>query len=90
MDLNMTEEKILSLLTPIFHEVFDDDELVPTRTMTAADVDTWDSLSHIRLIVAVEGYFNIRFTSAEVASFENVAAFVASIRQKLGARGRDG
>jgi len=79
----MTEQNILERLTPIFREVFDDDELLPNPAMTAADVDTWDSLSHIRLIVAAEAEFGIKFTSAEVGNFENVGAFVRSIQGKM-------
>jgi len=82
----MANQDILNDLAPIFHEVFDDDNLVPVPEMTAADVDTWDSLSHIRLIVAVEEHFGIRFTSAEVSGFGNVGAFAASIASKLAAK----
>jgi acyl carrier protein len=82
----MANENILKELQPIFCDVFDDDDLVPSEEMTAADVDTWDSLSHIRLIVAVEERFGIKFTSAEVSAFGNVGEFASSIAAKVAAR----
>lgn len=78
-------QDIYEKLTPIFRDVFDDDTLVPVATMTAADVAEWDSLSHIRLIVAVERAWGIRFTIPEVATLDNVGQFVALIERKTGA-----
>ena len=52
-------------LNGIFCEVFDDDTLEIAPEMTANDVDGWDSLSHVNLIVAVEARFNIRFSQKE-------------------------
>jgi acyl carrier protein len=75
----MTESEIFSRLTDIFHDVFDDDDIELTPDMTAEDVDEWDSLSHIRLIVAAEREFGVSFSSAEVANLENVGQFVALI-----------
>ena len=54
---------IYQRLTPIFREVFDDDEIKPYAEMTAADVNDWDSLSNIRLVVSVEEEFGIRFST---------------------------
>lgn len=79
----MDDTEIYDKLTPIFQEVFDDDTLIPTAEMTANDVEEWDSLSHIRLIVAVEEFFKIKFSSAEVGELEIVAEFVALIESKL-------
>lgn len=59
-------------LNAIFCEVFDDDELAIAPGMTANDVDGWDSLSHVNLIMAIEGRFNIRFTQKELLSFKYV------------------
>lgn len=83
MENILTEEQIFESLTPIFRDVFDDDFLIPTPEMTAADVPEWDSLSHIRLIVSVEQHFKIKFTTAEVSSFVNVDHFVRSIHTKV-------
>jgi acyl carrier protein len=78
----MTADKVLAELLPIFQDVFDDD-VVPVPRMTASDVDGWDSLGHIRLVVAVESHFGIRFTSAEIGSWPDVGAFVDAISAKL-------
>ncbi|MBI4989443.1 MAG: acyl carrier protein [Rhodocyclales bacterium] len=83
----MTEEQVFEHLTPIFRDVFDDDDLIPTAETTAADVPEWDSLSHIRLIVSVEQHFKIKFTTAEVSSFVNVGHFVRTIHAKVLAHG---
>ena len=64
--------KILNLLQPIFQEVFDDDDLLIESSTAAADVDGWDSLAHIRLVVAIEREFNMRFSASEISDLENV------------------
>ncbi|MDA9249419.1 acyl carrier protein [Gammaproteobacteria bacterium] len=62
----------LSLLQPIFQEVFDDDDLLIESSTAADDVDGWDSLAHIRLVVAIERKFNMRFSASEISDLENV------------------
>lgn len=69
-------------LAPIFQDVFDDDNVMPHPAMTAADVEEWDSLSHIRLIVAIEQAFSIKFSTAELASLETVSDMVALLKEK--------
>ena len=81
----MTADELFDQLQPIFQDVFDDDDIELTNEMTASDVDEWDSLSHIRLIVAVEQHFDVAFTSAEISNLENVGQFAALIRSKLDA-----
>jgi acyl carrier protein len=73
-------------LKQIFHEVFDDDTLVITPELTAADVAEWDSLSHIRLMLAVERSFKIRFSAAQTASLHNVGQLAELIRAKTAAK----
>lgn len=80
--------QIYACLTPIFREVFDDDDVVPVDTMTARDVAEWDSLNHIRLMVAIEKAFRIHFTTAEVSGFPDVGTLVTAIAAKLSAEGR--
>jgi acyl carrier protein len=65
-------EDRLERLNQIFQEVFDDDELEISRKTAAKDVEGWDSLMHVRLIVNVEKAFKVKFISAEVASLKNV------------------
>jgi acyl carrier protein len=67
---------ILDQLTSIFRDVFDDDELVIERSTTAHDVDGWDSLAHIRLVVSIEKTLGLRFTAAEISSLVNVGGMV--------------
>ena len=59
-------------LTPVFQDVFDDDALVLTPTLSADDVEEWDSLKHVRLILSVEKAMGIRFSAAEVGGLKNV------------------
>lgn len=79
----MEESKIYETLTAVFRDVFDDDDIVLTPALTAADIDEWDSLQHIRLVLSVEKKFNVKFTAAEVGSLKNVGEFVALVRSKL-------
>ena len=69
-------------LIPIFKEVINDDDLIITYSTTAKEVDGWDSLAHIRLIVAIEKSFNLRFTAAEISELENVGEMINLILKK--------
>jgi acyl carrier protein len=73
----------MAKLNAIFCEVFDDDTLEIAPEMTANDVDGWDSLSHVNLIVAVEARFNIRFSQKELLTFRNVGDLLNSIERKV-------
>jgi acyl carrier protein len=75
---------ITEKLTQVFREVFDDDTLVLTDEMTADDVDAWDSLSHVNLMIAIEIAFGIEFKQNEIQSFANVGELRQSIEEKLG------
>ncbi len=72
----------LERLTELFRMVFDDPSLNISRTTTANDVEAWDSLTHINLIVAVEREFRIRFTTAQVTGMKDVGDLVDLIVQK--------
>ena len=69
-------------LTPIFRNVFDDDELMINSSTTAQDVDGWDSLAHIRLVVSIEKAFVLRFSAAEISNVENVGDMAELIIRK--------
>ena len=71
-----------STLTAVFHDVFDDESIVVTPELTADDVDEWDSLTHIRLVGAVEKRFGLRFSAAEVGRLKNVGELVRLIEAK--------
>lgn len=79
----MNTDALYEKLTPIFHEVFDDDTLKPHPAMTAAEVENWDSLSNIRLIVEIERRFDVNFSTAEITGLANVGELVALIQRKL-------
>ncbi|MDA3929061.1 MAG: acyl carrier protein [Prolixibacteraceae bacterium] len=72
----------IAKLKDIFLDVLDLDELDLTRETTANDVDEWDSLSHIMLIVNIEKSFKIRFTSKEIQRWKNVGEMVDCIEMK--------
>jgi acyl carrier protein len=83
MTHDLTTAEIYRKLVGIFRDVFDDETLVIAPELTAADVDEWDSLSHIRLVLTVEKNFRINFTASEVANLKNVAEFVELIKLKF-------
>ena len=69
-------------LTPIFQDVFDDDELTITESTAAKDVEGWDSLAHIRLVVSIEKALGLRFTADEISNLENIGALAELILKK--------
>lgn len=75
--------EILAKLTPIFQQVFEDECVVINRETTADDIDAWDSLSHINLVLAVEMEFKIRFALGELQALKNVGEMVDLIGKKL-------
>ncbi|MCL8536449.1 acyl carrier protein [Chryseobacterium gallinarum] len=79
----MNRNEILNQLSNVFREELDNEEITLTAETTANDVEEWDSLSHIQLIVAVEKAFGIRFTSSEIQSWNNVGEMADSIAGKL-------
>jgi len=79
----MTNQEILAEVQEIFRDVLDNEEIVLTEETTANDIDEWDSLTHIQLIVAEEKHFKIKFSSKEILSWKNVGEMVESIKSKL-------
>jgi len=82
MDRDIVRERLQGLCRQVFGIV---DLVIDDRT-TAADVPGWDSLSHARLIVAVEEHFGIRTTMREVIRLENVGQMISLVASKLGPR----
>lgn len=70
-------------LTEAFRDVFDDDQLEIVPETRAEDIDEWDSLTNIQLLVAIEQKLGIRFTSSEVGDLRNVGELVEVIRKHL-------
>ncbi len=78
----MQDDQLRSRMTETFRDVFGEPDLVMSDGMTAEDVEQWDSLSHINLIVALEREFRVKFTTGEVSKLKNVGDLVALIRNK--------
>ena len=77
----METSELFSKLTPIFQDILEDEDLVLTSELSADSVDNWDSLSHVRLIVAIEQELNIKFDISKVSSAKNVGDLVEYIQQ---------
>lgn len=75
--------EIKARLQEVFRDVFDDDGLVIFDEMAAKDIEEWDSLKHVQLIVATEQEFKVTFKTAEVMDLQNVVEFIALIQDKL-------
>jgi acyl carrier protein len=74
---------VLIQATEVFRDTLDNEEIILTPETTADDIEEWDSLSHIQLIVALEKKFKIKFTTAEITSYKNVGQLAESIARKL-------
>jgi acyl carrier protein len=83
----MTTEEIIAQLNPIFKDVLDNNDITVNYNTIAADVEEWDSLTHIQLVVAIEKHFKIRFKSGEITGFKNVGEMCEAIKLKLASQG---
>lgn len=79
----MNTEQIIKELNAIFIDVLDNDSININIDTAAEDIDEWDSLSHIQLIVAIEKYFKIKFKSAEIHAWKNVGEMIESMKSKI-------
>jgi acyl carrier protein len=79
----MTTEEIMVEINKIFCDVLENDSIFINRGTTALEVEEWDSLSHIMLVVEIEKKFNIRFTAMEVQKFKNVGEMCDAIKIKM-------
>jgi acyl carrier protein len=82
----MDQELLHRKLEEIFRTVFDRQDLTIKDEMTADDVDGWDSLAQINLVVGAEDVFQVRFQTAEIKALKNVGQFKQLIADKLGAK----
>jgi acyl carrier protein len=79
MDFNT----ILKQVNDIFIDVLDDESIKLTPETSAKDVEDWDSLNHIQLIVAIEKHFKLRFKSAEINTWANVGEMCEAIEKRV-------
>ena len=80
----MDRTEIFAKLTDIFRDVFDDDTIELKDSTTAADIEDWDSLSHITLLSTVENEFEVRFDMRAVQELKSVGAMVDLIKEMMG------
>jgi len=78
----MIKSDIIFGLTEIFHEVFLRDDLTLTRTLSAKDVEGWDSFKQIEIVIAVEERFGVKLKTREVNALSNVGDLAAVIASK--------
>ena len=78
----MDQDTLRQRLTTIFRNTFFQPDLVIDDDMTAGDVEGWDSLTHINLILAVEKEFDIALTTRDVRSMKNVGDLMQLIARK--------
>lgn len=79
----MEKTEILAKLQEIYQDILDNEDIVLTTETTADDIEEWDSLTHVQLVVAIEKDFRIKFTSKEILSWRNVGDLVDCVANKL-------
>lgn len=78
----MEKNQIMAEVQEIFRDVLDNEDIVLGNETVADDIEEWDSLTHIQLVVAVEKHFKIKFTSKEILMWKNVGEMVDCIAAK--------
>lgn len=79
----MNDAEINDQLSDVFRQVLEDDAIVLTPNTTADDVDGWDSMNHIFIVVELEKRFGIKFQAAEMEELRNVGELTALVKYKL-------
>lgn len=79
----MTREQVMEKTNEVFRSIFDDDTIVLTDATTAEDIEDWDSLEQINILVALEKLFSIKFAVSEVEGLANVGEMIDLILSKL-------
>ena len=79
----MTATEILIQINEIFIDILENEAIVLDENTTANDVDDWDSLTHIMIVVAIENHFKIKFSSKEILTWQNIGEMVSSVKNKI-------
>lgn len=79
----MDTNQIIEQVNVIFIDVLDNDDIRITESTSAADIEEWDSLTHIQLVVAIEKHFKVKFTSSEIRDWKNVGDMAGTISKKI-------
>jgi acyl carrier protein len=79
----MNRNEIITQMQGIFRDVLDNEDIVLAEATTAADVEGWDSLTHIQLIVALEKHYKFKLDSREILSWKNVGEMADAIAKRL-------
>jgi acyl carrier protein len=84
----LTKDQILEQLTRIFRSVFDDDTLKLTPSSSAHEIEEWDSLNQIKIILACEHAFKIKLNPRKISTLENVGQMLDYLERELAAAGK--
>lgn len=79
----MTYEMVINEVQEIFRDITENPTINLTTETTSNDIEEWDSLTHIQLVVAIESHFKIVFTADEIGSYKNVGEMCEGIANKL-------
>lgn len=79
----MNRQEIFKKVSNIFKEVLEDENIVISENQGAKDIDEWDSLTHIMLVVETEKTFQLKFLSSEISNWKNIGDMITAIESKL-------
>ncbi|HWU72888.1 MAG TPA: acyl carrier protein [Sphingomonas sp.] len=79
----MDDEEILRRIEEVVRDQLDDETIALTTATRADEVDGWDSLAHVRIMIAVEEEFGVRFQTSEITSLKNVGGLVALVKARI-------
>ncbi len=78
----MERQEIINKMNSIFCDVFDDDSIKISDNMTSADIEEWDSLNQITLVVNIEKIFDLKLNLVEIGKLENIGEMIELILRK--------
>ena len=78
----MNRTDVFNKVQEVFREVLEDEELIIKEDYNSEDIDDWDSLTHIMLVVEIEKTFNMRFLSSEISNWKDIGAMITAIKSK--------